>query len=228
MAPIDAAETLPYSVVNSPRVVADELQHRAQVLQVEQQQPVVVRDLEDEREHALLGRVQAEQPAEQQRPEVGNRRADRKPAAAEHVPEHDRAGAPTPARRCRSPSAARAASATAEPAAASPDRSPLTSARKTGTPIREKCSASTCSVTVLPVPVAPVIRPCRFASAGRNSTSSPDDGLGDDKRFAHWSTPSWQTLGGRLELDALTSRSRDAPSAACANSGPLPSSSCLK
>ncbi len=45
------------------------------------------------------------------------------------------------------------------PAAATPDRSPLTSAMKTGTPIREKCSASTCSVTVLPVPVAPVMRP---------------------------------------------------------------------
>ena len=45
------------------------------------------------------------------------------------------------------------------PAAASPARSPFTSAMKTGTPIDEKRSAITCSVTVLPVPVAPVIRP---------------------------------------------------------------------
>ena len=45
------------------------------------------------------------------------------------------------------------------PAAASPARSPFTSAMKTGTPIIEKRSAITCSVTVLPVPVAPVIRP---------------------------------------------------------------------
>ena len=37
------------------------------------------------------------------------------------------------------------------------------SAQKTGTPAREKPSAMTCSVTVLPVPVAPVIRPWRLA-----------------------------------------------------------------
>ena len=44
------------------------------------------------------------------------------------------------------------------------------SAAKTGTPAREKPSASTCSVTVLPVPVAPVTSPCRLASASvRNS-----------------------------------------------------------
>jgi L-alanine-DL-glutamate epimerase-like enolase superfamily enzyme len=41
----------------------------------------------------------------------------------------------------------------------SPVRSPLTSAMNTGTPAREKRSAITCSVTVLPVPVAPVISP---------------------------------------------------------------------
>ena len=45
------------------------------------------------------------------------------------------------------------------PGLAMPARSPLTSARKTGTPRREKPSASTCRVTVLPVPVAPEIRP---------------------------------------------------------------------
>src|SRR5688572_12071398 len=45
-----------------------------------------------------------------------------------------------------------------------PDKSPLTSAANTGTPAREKPSASTCSVTVLPVPVAPVTSPCRLAS----------------------------------------------------------------
>jgi hypothetical protein len=46
-----------------------------------------------------------------------------------------------------------------EPAAATPDKSPLTSARKTGTPIDEKRSVNSCSVTVLPVPVAPVTSP---------------------------------------------------------------------
>ena len=44
-----------------------------------------------------------------------------------------------------------------------PVRSPFTSAMKTGTPMRENCSAITCSVTVLPVPVAPVIQPWRLA-----------------------------------------------------------------
>ena len=40
-------------------------------------------------------------------------------------------------------------------AARCPDRSPLMSAAKTGTPAAESCSAITCSVLVLPVPVAP-------------------------------------------------------------------------
>ena len=71
-----------------PRAVADPLQHRAKILQVEQQQPVVVGDLEHEGQHALLRGVQPEQPPEDERSEVGNRRTDRKPAAAEHVPEH--------------------------------------------------------------------------------------------------------------------------------------------
>ena len=45
------------------------------------------------------------------------------------------------------------------PALAILETSPLASAKKTGTPIREKFSAMTLSVTVLPVPVAPAIRP---------------------------------------------------------------------
>jgi hypothetical protein len=40
-----------------------------------------------------------------------------------------------------------------------PVRSPLTSAMNTGTPMALKLSASFCSEIVLPVPVAPVIRP---------------------------------------------------------------------
>jgi hypothetical protein len=43
-----------------------------------------------------------------------------------------------------------------------------------GTPMLEKRSARTCRVTVFPVPVAPVISPWRFASAGRIERSSPD------------------------------------------------------
>ena len=41
----------------------------------------------------------------------------------------------------------------------------------TGVPMRENDSASTCRVTVLPVPVAPVIQPCRFAKAGNRASS---------------------------------------------------------
>jgi len=58
------------------------------------------------------------------------------------------------------------------PGLAMPVRSPFTSARNTGTPMREKLSAITCSVTVLPVPVAPVMQPCRFASAGSKARST--------------------------------------------------------
>src|SRR5205823_14934003 len=44
-----------------------------------------------------------------------------------------------------------------------PERSPFTSARNTGTPLRAKPSARTCSEMVLPVPVAPAISPWRLA-----------------------------------------------------------------
>ena len=55
-----------------------------------------------------------------------------------------------------------------------PERSPFTSAMNTGTPMRENSSASTCRVTVLPVPVAPATSPWRLASPGRSpSTSVP-------------------------------------------------------
>ena len=55
------------------------------------------------------------------------------------------------------------------PAWVMPVRSPLTSAMNTGTPSRLKFSARVCSVMVLPVPVAPVIRPWRLAMAGSSS-----------------------------------------------------------
>ena len=55
------------------RVVGDVLQHRAQVLEVEQQQAVVVGDLEDELEHAFLRLVEVEQAGEQQRSHLARR-----------------------------------------------------------------------------------------------------------------------------------------------------------
>ena len=46
------------------------------------------------------------------------------------------------------------------------------SAAKTGTPMPLKASASTCSVTVLPVPVAPATRPWRLAICGSRRMSN--------------------------------------------------------
>ena len=48
-----------------------------------------------------------------------------------------------------------------------PERSPLTSAMNEGTPSLLNPSAKRCKVTVLPVPVAPAISPCRLANWGR-------------------------------------------------------------
>ena len=49
------------------------------------------------------------------------------------------------------------------PLAPIPERSPLMSAANTGTPALLICSVMSCNVLVLPVPVAPATRPCRFS-----------------------------------------------------------------
>src|SRR5215210_157884 len=64
-----------------------------------------------------------------------------------------------------------------------PETSPFMSAATTGTPAAESCSASSCSVRVFPVPVAPAIRPCRFdVASGRRTVASET------------SLPSWTPL----------------------------------
>jgi hypothetical protein len=73
-------------------VVADVLDHGAQVLEVEQEQALVVGDLEDQLQHAGLGVVQVEQAGEQQRPHVGDGGAHRHAVFAEDVPEGDGVG----------------------------------------------------------------------------------------------------------------------------------------
>jgi hypothetical protein len=89
---------------------------------------------------------------------------------AEHIPQ--RGGAGQGLGQVQAASLSEAASLPSIlPAWLMPLRSPLTSAMKTGTPICEKLSASFCSVTVLPVPVAPVIRPWRLASPGSRTHS---------------------------------------------------------
>ena len=59
-----------------------------------------------------------------------------------------------------------------EPLLHIPDTSPFISARNTGTPISLNDSAITFKVTVLPVPVAPAMRPWRFAIFGKRYTYS--------------------------------------------------------
>src|SRR4051794_28971455 len=59
------------------------------------------------------------------------------------------------------------------PAAAIPDTSPFTSATTTGTPCADSCSAITCNVLVLPVPVAPATSPCRLTIASGTCTTAP-------------------------------------------------------
>ncbi len=81
------------------RVLTDQLQHRPQIFQIEDQQPRIVGHLEHQREHTLLRRVDAKQTAEKQRPQVGHRGTHRHSAAAEHIPEHDWRGAPLRRRR---------------------------------------------------------------------------------------------------------------------------------
>ncbi len=72
------------------RVIVDEGQQRAQVLEVDQQQAIVVGDLEGEVEHARLGVVEFEHAAEQDRPDLRHRGADRMALFAEQVPEDHR------------------------------------------------------------------------------------------------------------------------------------------
>ena len=63
-----------------------------------------------------------------------------------------------------------------------PDTSPLMSEMNTGTPAFESCPASSWSVLVLPVPVAPAISPWRFvidnASWTRASLNSSPSSIG--------------------------------------------------
>ena len=72
-------------------VLADVLDHGAQVFEVEQQQAVVVGDLEHQLQHAGLCIVEVEQAGEQHRPHVRDRRAHRVALRAGNIPEGHRA-----------------------------------------------------------------------------------------------------------------------------------------
>ena len=125
--------------------------------------PLLVGEVEDQVERRRLHVGQAEHLRQQHRPEGGDRRPHRDAGALAAEGEELAPGtrsASSPA-RC---SAVRAVTfSLGSPGAAMPDTSPLMSARKTGTPAALSCSAITCRVLVLPVPVAPATRPCRFS-----------------------------------------------------------------
>ena len=73
-------------------VVADVLEHRAQVLEIEQQQAVVVGHAEDDVQNAGLDLGQAEETTEERGTHFGNGDADRMALIAEDVPETGRIG----------------------------------------------------------------------------------------------------------------------------------------
>ena len=73
-------------------VLSDELQHRAQILEVEQQQALRVGDAEHEVQHARLRFVELKQAREQQRPHLADGRANGMALFAEDIPERDGTG----------------------------------------------------------------------------------------------------------------------------------------
>ena len=141
---------------------------RLEVLEVEQREALGVGPVEDQAEARLLGGVQAEHLGQQQRAEVGDRGADRRAGAqpAERV-ELDR-GRRWPASPGRCSRCGRASFSLGSPGAASPERSPLMSATKTGTPAADRPSAS---------PAGSWSCPCRSRRRpGRGGSSSPAAG----------------------------------------------------
>jgi hypothetical protein len=132
------------------RIVPNMLEQGAKVLEVEQQQAVVVGDLEREREHAFLRLVEIEDARQQQRAHVGDVARTGWPCSPNRSQKVTgkswNLGFLAPIVFKRSSSFGRLARL------AQPARSPLTSAMKMGTPIDDRRSDMTWSVTVLPVP----------------------------------------------------------------------------
>ncbi|MOA48900.1 hypothetical protein D3C78_1717120 [compost metagenome] len=72
------------------RVIADVLRNGAQVLKVEQQQPLLVGNAEDNIQYTRLHVVQIEQTRQQQWPQIGDGGAHRVAFLAENIPHHHR------------------------------------------------------------------------------------------------------------------------------------------
>jgi hypothetical protein len=133
MVPIDWLADIAVLGRQAARILRRPLQHGLQVLEVEQQQALLVGDLEDDVEDALLRLVELQQARHQDRPDLAHRRAHRMALGAEQVPVERREGA---ARIAADLELLRALDRLGfvPPAWLTPERSPLTSAMKTGTP----------------------------------------------------------------------------------------------
>jgi len=90
--PLDGADAggrdIPVLGLEAGGVLAHVLQHGAQILEVEQQESLVVRDLEHQGEHTALGLVEHQDAAQKQRAHLGDRGAQRMALLAEDVPEY--------------------------------------------------------------------------------------------------------------------------------------------
>ena len=172
MAPIDAVDTLPYAVVNWRALSPTNCSIARRSFKSRSSSPLSSAILKTRASTPCWVAFKPNKRASSSGPRseiVARTGNPRRPSTSQNTVGfalHDGSPSPVDFRRSRN-------FGVADPAADRPERSPLTSARNTGTPSREKLSASTCNVTVLPVPVAPVTRPWRFASAGRNWSSVP-------------------------------------------------------
>ena len=153
-------------------VGVEEGQKRPQVGEVEERQALLVGVAGDEPEALLLRLVRLEDLRQELRAEVAHRGAHRHagpdPAEAQVLDREAVRGEGD----AEVGGALRAPGRRPAPGVERPETSPFTSATNTETPAAESCSASTCSVRVLPVPVAPAISPCRFAMLSATFTSA--------------------------------------------------------
>ena len=87
MAPMVGALTLPYSVVSLLAALAQFLQQRPQVLEIEKGEAFLVGNAEGDVERAFLRIREAHEARQQQRPHLGDGGADGVALLAEQVPE---------------------------------------------------------------------------------------------------------------------------------------------
>ena len=147
---------------------------------------LVVAVAEDQRQDAGLGVVEVQDLAQEQRPEGADAGAH---VGARHA--RQRQDLDGVALRLEGPASStrrgrRRLGLAGSPGAPTPDRSPLTSTAKTGTPAADSWPARSWSVLVLPVPVAPAMRPWRLTrDSGSATRTSGQHLVAQDRRAEH-------------------------------------------